>query len=196
MLKLSIIGAKSNRGISMRFRAQLGLLATFCIFLSAFASVRANTILSENNDASNIQPQPQQSQISNPTANQPMNSPPAQPAQNNNSYDGANPSTGFQSTPPSSFQQSNPSNSPSVSQQPSSSSATALNDSEITTQIQAMIMGNSSLLGANIRVITNDGNVTLEGTAASSKQADDAIKAAQSVYGVKSVTSNIQLQAN
>jgi len=182
----------------MRVRIQFGLLlAASCLCLPTLASMHANVVSSGDHAASNMeasqqplqqqQQQQQQQQISNAAPNQPL-----APDGNNN----PNPSIDYQPAQSSPLQQNNTSNAQSASQQPSSSSATALNDSEMTTQIQAMIMGNSALLSANIRVMTHDGNVTLEGTATSSKQVDDATKAAQSVFGVKSVTSNIQVQAN
>ena len=71
----------------------------------------------------------------------------------------------------------------------------ALSDSDITTNIQAKIMGDSTLMGANIKVKTANGVVTLEGTANTKAQADDAVKSAQSVSGVKNVQSNITVQA-
>jgi BON domain len=71
----------------------------------------------------------------------------------------------------------------------------ALNDADITTNVQARILGDVTLMGANIKVKTFNGVVTLEGTANSQEQVEAAEKIAKSVAGNKGVQSQITVQA-
>lgn len=96
----------------------------------------------------------------------------------------------LQTTPPLSTQQLNQAQ---PTQHPNPGNA--LSDADMTTTIQAKIMGDSSLLGTNISVKTINGVATLEGTANSQAQVDAAVKLAESVAGVKSVQSSVTVQA-
>src|SRR5579863_1441563 len=78
----------------------------------------------------------------------------------------------------------------------SDSSATvgaALTDTAITAKVKANLVGDSRLKGSDVSVETNNGVVTLTGTAASSSAKDAAQALAKNVSGVRRV--NNQLSA-
>lgn len=77
----------------------------------------------------------------------------------------------------------------------STTPGSALSDSDITTNVQARIMGDASLMGTNIKVKTINGVVTLEGTASTQEQVETAGKIAKSVAGSKGVQLQITVQA-
>lgn len=69
-------------------------------------------------------------------------------------------------------------------------------DSMITTELQAKLTNDSRLVGANITVVTQDGSVTLQGTATTREQMTIAIEAARTTPGVKTVKSNLTLSGS
>ncbi len=66
-------------------------------------------------------------------------------------------------------------------------------DSLITNKIEILIENDSILQGADIRIVTNDGTVNLEGTVVSQNQIDEVINIAESVDGVKNIKSQFTI---
>src|SRR5262245_30251417 len=66
-----------------------------------------------------------------------------------------------------------------------------MEDGSITAAIKMKMANNELVKASNIDVDTNHGKVTLNGTVGSEAEKDRAIQLAQSVDGVKSVSSNL-----
>jgi len=66
-------------------------------------------------------------------------------------------------------------------------------DSLITNKIEILIENDSILQGADIRIVTNEGIVNLEGTVVSQNQIDEVINIAESVDGVKKIKSQFTI---
>jgi hyperosmotically inducible periplasmic protein len=64
-------------------------------------------------------------------------------------------------------------------------------DTAITAKVKTKLMGEDSLKGSDISVVTTNGVVTLDGVAATSSAKDFAAAAAKSVEGVKSVDNDL-----
>ena len=65
-------------------------------------------------------------------------------------------------------------------------------DSAITTMVKAALLRDSKIKGADISVETKQGEVILSGFVDSPRQADEALKVAKSVDGVKRVTNKMK----
>lgn len=62
--------------------------------------------------------------------------------------------------------------------------------------LQKKLFGNVDVAAITIKVETNDGVVSLSGTADNQRQIDNAIKLAKSINGVKDVQSTVKIGAN
>jgi len=67
-------------------------------------------------------------------------------------------------------------------------------DALITMKVKAKLLADAKVRGLNMDVDTNLGNVTLTGVARSQEEIDRAMAIANTVDGVKSVKSNLQLR--
>lgn len=67
----------------------------------------------------------------------------------------------------------------------------AMNDTEITAKVKAILLNEPGLKSLKITVATTEGQVVLSGSADTKENASKAIKLAESVDGVKSVKSNL-----
>jgi osmotically-inducible protein OsmY len=69
----------------------------------------------------------------------------------------------------------------------------AVTDAAITTGVKSKFLADSSVSGMKIDVDTNDGVVTLKGTAATRAEADRAVALARDTSGVKRVVDRLQI---
>lgn len=67
-------------------------------------------------------------------------------------------------------------------------------DANITSRVQAAVLGVPGIHAQNLQVSTYDGVVTLRGTASHQDAAHNAVQAARQTTGVKSVDYDIQVQ--
>jgi osmotically-inducible protein OsmY len=66
-------------------------------------------------------------------------------------------------------------------------------DSDLVINVQSSINTDPALRGSNIRVSSNQGIITLDGTAANQLQIDAAIQSVKNMNGVRNVKSNIRI---
>ncbi len=85
---------------------------------------------------------------------------------------------------------------PDVAPTPNPSVAPAVDDAAITSKVQAALVADSALKDMEVTVETNDGVVTLNGTAAARDQISRALSVARSVDGVKSVTNILAVRTS
>jgi hyperosmotically inducible protein len=73
--------------------------------------------------------------------------------------------------------------------------ATATKDTAITTKVKSLLLGNDLTRGGGIHVTTVAGVVTLRGTVASDKVADEARHIAETTGGVTSVRNRLHVKS-
>ena len=74
------------------------------------------------------------------------------------------------------------------------SAGDAVGDTVITGKVKAALLADSNVKGTDISVETNQGDVTLSGTAASQAQIDDAVRIARGIDGVKNVENKLTVK--
>ena len=70
-----------------------------------------------------------------------------------------------------------------------------VSDSWITTKVKSDLAVEKDVSATHISVQTNDGVVTLGGSATSQTEAEKAVRVASEIKGVKSVVNNIQIRS-
>lgn len=75
-------------------------------------------------------------------------------------------------------------------------SAAAADDSSITSKIKETLAANKETSGLKLQVATNQGVVTLAGTAPSAEAVGNVLKLVASVDGVKDIQNKIQVKAS
>jgi hyperosmotically inducible protein len=73
--------------------------------------------------------------------------------------------------------------------------ANAADDTVITAKVKAALLADTEVKGLDIKVETNQGNVSLSGTVSSQAQIDNALRITRNIEGVKNVDNKMTVKA-